>query len=111
MNDRKYLVRRDWIFNLESMNDRLWCIIYDARDGELTFPVTIANTECKDEHDIQTLIDECGELEIKAKRGRVTSKEYGRIKSIVEWRVMVRYMKCLESGMDERRAGECFNDL
>ena len=111
MNERKYFIKRDWIFNLESMHDRLWCIIFDIRDGKIDLPFIIAGNTINNEYDVHSLINECEELEWIAKRGKVTSKEYGRIKSIVEYRVMVRYTNCLNAGMSEKQAGQCFNDL
>ena len=108
---RKYRVKTDWIFNLESMNDKLWCIIYDIEDGKIQLPIEIAGTKINDEDDVYALKEECNELEWIAKSGKVTGKEYGRIKQIVEWRVMARYCRCLESGMSEKDAGMCFSDL
>ena len=114
-NERKYFVKQDWIFNLESMHDKLWCVIFDMRDAEVegndVSPVTIAGRTCKDEFDVQEVLDECEELAWIAKSRKVTSREYGRIKQIVEWRVNARYMKCLANGMNERDAGKCFEDL
>ena len=109
--ERKYRVKGSWIFNLESMQDKLWCIIYDTREGEIQFPVTICGKECKDESDIWELKDEASELEWIAKTRKVTSKEYGRIKKLVEWRVSVRYAVCMASGMSESDAGKCWEDM
>ena len=109
--ERKYFVKSGWIFNLESMDDRLMCLIYDAEEGNLTFPVEIAGTVCRDEDDIYALKEECNRLEWTAKSGKVTGKEYGRIKEIVTWRVSARYARCLASGMSERDAGLCFEDM
>jgi len=108
---RKYFVKQSWIFNLESMHDHLWCIIYDWEDGKVNFPIEIAGKTINDVDEIQELLDECCELEWAAKCRKVTGKEYGRIKAIVEYRVMARYVRCLNSGMEERFAGECFADM
>lgn len=108
---RKYYVKQSWIFNLESMHDRVWCMIDDIREGKLTCPFDVAGKTINDEDDLMELLNEAGELEWRAKSGKVTGKEYGRIKKIVEWRVMARYATCLASGMDERRAGVCFEDM
>jgi len=108
---RKYWVKREWIFNLESMNDKLWCIIYDMREGIITSPVEIAGRICRDEDDVQEIIDEADKLEWIAKSGKVTGKEYGRIKQIAEWRALQRYCTCLANGMSERDAGMCFADM
>lgn len=109
--ERKYLVKESWIFNLESMHDRIWCIIYDVRDKVITLPVEVAGRIMKDEDDLQNLLEECYELEWIAKSRRVTGKEYGRIKEIVNYRVMARYARCMASGMRESDAGACFEDL
>lgn len=108
---KNYSVKSGWIFNLESMHDKLWCIIYDARNGEVQFPLTIANRECKDEDDIMELIEEAGNLEWIAKSRKVTSKEYGRIKEMVEWRISQRYLVCMANGMSEKQAGQCWEDM
>ena len=111
MDERKYRVKGEWIFNLEAMHDKLYCILYDIEDHILSFPITIAGTECKDEDDIQELIEEASRLEYIAKSRKVTSREYGRIKAMVEWRVFQRYTRCLASGMNEQEAGQCFQDM
>ena len=110
-DDRKYWVKESWIFNLESMHDKLWCIVYDIRDNKIKLPITVADKVIKSEDDIWELLNEAEDLEWKAKSGTVTGKQYGRIKAIVEWRVGVRYTTCLEAGMSEAKAGRCFEDM
>ena len=110
-DEKKYFVKGSWIFNLEAMHDKLWCLIYDAREGKLQFPVVIADRKCNSEDDIYDVLDEASRLECAAKSGRVTGKQYGRIKAIVEWRVGVRYTTCMAAGMSEREAGMCFADM
>jgi len=109
--ERKYRVKGSWIFNLESMSDHIWCIIYDAEEGKIRFPISVAGKLIKDEDGLYELKDECFELEWAAKSRKVTGREYGRIKAIVEYRVMARYTRCLNSGMSESMAGECFADM
>lgn len=109
--ERKYFVKGSWIFNLESIHDKVHCIIYDVRDGKITLPITIANKNIEDESDLWDLLDEASRLEYIAKSRKVTSREYGRIKALVTWRVEVRYATCMSAGMDERVAGGCFADL
>lgn len=108
---RKYLVKMSWIFNIESMSDHLHCKIYDVEDGKLQLPIVVAETECNSIEDIEALIEEAYELEWKAKCGRVTGKEYGRIREFVNYRVYARYETCIANGMDESRAGMCFSDI
>lgn len=110
-DERKYLIKESWIFNLESMHDKLYCVIYDIQDGKLQLPVSICGKKIESEEDVMDLIDEAGNLEWIAKSRRVTGKEYGRIKELVTWRVEQRYATCMANGMDERDAGECFDDL
>lgn len=111
-NERKYRIKEGWIFNLEAMHDKLWCIGNDLDEGNIKGPISFLGGTYEDSSDIQKLIDECSELEWAAKGRKVTSKEYGRIKEIVEWRVMQRYSTCLTSGnMTESAAGQCFEDL
>ena len=109
--ERKYRVKEGWIFNLEAMHDKLHCIGYDLDDGTIKGPITILGYTIADSDDIQPLIDECSDLEWAAKSRKVTGKEYGRIKEIAEWRVNQRYATCLANGMDEAKAGACFEDL
>ena len=111
MAARKYFIKEDWIFNLESTHEKLKCIEIDLDEGTKNFPFEIAGTEIRDYDDLYNLIEECDNLEWTAKSGPVTSKEYGRIKQIVEWRVGARYMACLNNGMSEADAGKCFSDL
>ena len=108
---RKYRVKESWVFNLESMHDKLYCIKYDLDDEKTNFPLTIAGTEITDYNDLYRLIEECETLELAAKSRKITASEYGRIKEVVNWRVTQRYLRCLANGMAEREAGECFHDL
>lgn len=108
---RKYWIKQSWIFNLESMQDKLACIGYDIEDGKLQFPLEIIGRQIKDFDELDAFREECGELEWRAKSGKVTGKEFGRIKAIVNWRVNVRYAVCLAHGMSEAEAGRCFAEM
>ena len=108
--EKKYPVKESWIFNLESMHDKCFCLMYDIRDGKIETPFTVAGKTINDEGDLYDLIDEAGALCSKAWRG-VTGKEYGRIKEIVSWRVQARYNACMANGMNEADAGRCFEDM
>lgn len=110
-NEKKYWVKGGWIFNLESIHDKAYCILYDIQEHKIQLPIEIAGKIINSEGDIFDLIDEAGNLEWKAKAGKVTGKEYGRIKALVEWRIYQRYARCMASGMDERTAAGCFEDL
>lgn len=109
--ERKYFVKSSWIFNLESMSDHVHCIIYDAEDGKFEFPIEVAGKMMKSIEDLEDLLEECHKLEWIAKSRKVTGKEYGRIKAIVNYRVYARYARCIASGVDESRAGACFADI
>lgn len=108
--DKKYRIKEGWIFNLESMNDKLWNVIYDIRDGKIKLPIEICGKQINYEDDVQKLMEEAETLEWAAKSGPVSSKEHGRVEELVNWRVTQRYIKCLEV-MEERDAGRCFDDL
>lgn len=109
-DERKYFVKESWLFNLESMHDKIWCLIYDVRENRIALPFEVAGKTINDEGDLSELMDEAAELQYKA-HGRVTGKEYGRIKEIVAWRVNARYGACLAAGMDEATAGRCYEDM
>lgn len=110
-DERKYFIKESWIFNLEAMHDKLWCLIYDIEDGKQPLPITICGKEINSEEDVMELLDEAERYESIAKSRKVTGKEFGRIKELVTWRVEQRYAACMANGMDERDAGECFDDL
>lgn len=109
--ERKYWIKEGWIFNLEAMHDKLACIGFDIEEGKLQFPLEIANRKIKNWDDLDKLIEEALNLESIAKSRKVTGKEFGRIKEMVNWRVEQRYMTCLASGMEESDAAGCFEDL
>ena len=110
-SEKKYRVKESWIFNLESMYDKLSCVLLDIQDGEITLPIEICGSKIESEEDVEALIEEASKLELVAKSRKVTSKEYGRIEQLVNWRIMQRYARCLSNGMDEKDAGECFREL
>ena len=59
---------------------------------------------------IQVKIDEVENLLEKMHFGRVTRKEWERIQEIVKERQMMRYITCLNNGMDESTAAGAFDD-
>ena len=109
-NERKYFIKESWLFNLESMHDKAWCLIYDMRENKIICPFEVAGKTINDEADMFDLMHEIDELTGMA-RHRVTGKEYGRIREVVAWRVNARYAACMASGMDEADAGKCFEDI
>lgn len=109
-DERKYYIKESWMFNLESMHDKIWCLIYDVRENRIALPFEVAGETINDEGDLIDLMNEAEELLYKA-HGRVTGEEYGRIREIVGWRVDARYAACMAAGMDEADAGRCFEDM
>lgn len=110
-DERKYFVKEGWVFNLESMHDKLFCIGIDIDECRIQTPIDILGYKIEDSSDLQPLMDECSDLEWAAKSRKVTGKEYGRIKDIVAWRAEQRYFTCLASGMEEQKAAGAFEDL
>lgn len=109
---KRYPVKESYIFNLESMHDKIWCLIYDVRENKIVLPFEVAGRKINDEEDLQMLLDESELLASAAKSSKgVTGKEYGRIKEIVAWRVNARYNICMAAGMSEAEAGRCFEDM
>ena len=109
-NERRYYVKGSWLFNLESMHDKIWCLSYDIDEHRIELPFMVAGKVINGTGDLWELMDEVDELSFKA-RGKVTGTEYGRIKEIVAWRINARYTTCLDAGMDEADAGRCFEDM
>ena len=105
--ERKYYVKGNWIFNLESMHDKIWCMIYDIQEGKCDH-VTILGKDMGIS-ELYDFMNECDDLAWKA-QGKVTSKEYGRIKAISDARNMIRYATCLANGASEEEAGNAFFD-
>lgn len=109
-NERKYMVKESWLFNLESMHDKVWCLIYDVRDNKIVLPFEVAGKTINGEDDLFDLMREVEDL-TGAAHHKVTGKEYGRIREVVCWRVNARYTTCMASGMSEADAGLCFEDM
>lgn len=105
--ERKYFVKMNYRFNLDSMREHVWCILYDMRDG-LYDKVNLMG-ETMDENRVEEFLEEIEDLESKM-FGKVTGKEYGRIKAISDERNMIRYCRCVASGMNEDEAALAFFD-
>lgn len=106
MDERKYFVKAAYLTNLDTMITKLHCYKYDMQDGEIE-NVEIMG-EIYDINSIYDIIEECQQLLLKANSGKVTGKEYGRIKQISDYRDMMRYSTCIEKGMDESNAAYAF---
>ena len=107
MEERKYYVKENYRFNLDSMHDHVWCCIYDIQDGKCK-TVNLMGEEM-DEARLYEFKEELEDLSSKASY-KVTGKEYGRIKAIADERNLIRYATCLNSGMSEEEAGLAFFD-
>ena len=106
MEERKYWVKASYRTNLDSFITKCHCIRYDMEDGEYDEIELLGK-----KYDIETiydLIDECQHLLGIANCGRVTGKEYGRIKRISEFRDCQRYATCIANGMSEDKASYAF---
>lgn len=106
-NERKYYVKENYRFNLDSMHDHVWCCIYDIQDG-LCKTVNLMGEEMNEDR-LYEFLEELEEL-MSVAHGKVTGKEYGRIKAISDERNMIRYATCISKGMSERDASYAFFD-
>ena len=106
MEERKYFVKAAYRTNLDTMITKLECFDYDMRDGE--YETVEVMGKVYDVVTIDELINECRDLLSKANFGKVTGREYGRIKEISDARDMMRYCTCLAKGMDESKAANAF---
>ena len=107
MEQRKYYVKMNYRFNLDSMHDHIWCAIYDIEDG-VCEKVHLMGEEM-DLDRLYEFLEEVSDLQSKA-FGKVTGKEYGRIKAISDERNMIRYATCRAHGMNESDAQYAFFD-
>lgn len=90
------------------MYTHVWCCIYDIEDGKCE-TVNLMGKEM-DITRLEEFREEVSDLLGKAMYGKVTGKEYGRIKDICAERNLIRYATCLASGMSEDRAAYAFFD-
>ena len=108
MESRKYYVKHNYRFNLDSMRTSMLCIRDDMRDGVIDGPVEVMGKQMT-EAAVDAFIAEIEDLIYKA-YGPVTGKEYGRIKAISDARNAMRYAKCIAAGMSENDAALAFFD-
>lgn len=104
---KKYFVKHNYRFNLDSMLTHVMNIIDDIRDGE--YETVELMGEKMDEDRLEEFKEEIEDLMTKA-YGPVCGKDYGRIKSISDARNMIRYATCMSKGMSERDAASAFFD-
>ena len=106
---KTYYCNSSMKFNLDSMITLVQNLKYDFESGELTGEVEVCGKTI-DAVSVYDLLEELYDLHGKALFGKVTGKEYGRIKEIQGERQMIRYAKCIAAGMSERDAGYAFTD-
>lgn len=104
---KKYYVKQNYRFNLDSMLVRVMNLIDDIRGGE--FETVELMGETMDVWRLEDFKEEIEDLIAKA-YGQVCGKDYGRIKAISEARNAIRYSACKANGMSEADAGYCFFD-
>lgn len=104
---KKYYVKHNYRFNLDSMLTHVINLIDDIRDGE--FETVELMGEIMDCDRLEEFKEEVEDLLCKAYYP-VCSKDYGRIKAISDERNMIRYVTCKAKGMDESDASSCFFD-
>lgn len=107
MQPKKYFVKMNYRFNLDSMRIHVMNLIDDIRDGN--FKTVELMGETMDEYRLKAFKDEIEDLMSKMYYP-VCGKDYGRIKAISDERNMIRYITCTTKGMDESDAGSCFFD-
>lgn len=104
---KKYFVKMNYRFNLDSMRTHVLNLIDDIRDGK--FETVELMGETMDEDRLEEFKDELEDLSWKAYYP-VCGKDYGRIKAISDERNMIRYATCIENGMNENDASFAFFD-
>ena len=104
---KKYFVKMNYRFNLDSMRTHVLNLIDDIRDGK--FETVELMGETMDEDRLEEFKDEIEDLMAKMYYP-VCGKDYGRIKAISDERNMIRYATCMAKGMSESDAGYCFFD-
>lgn len=102
---RKYYVKSGMRFNLDSMSTSLSLKIYEMQDGEYD-TVWIMGKKL-DLDGVEALKDEVDDLLMKANFGKVTGREYGRIKEISEERDAWRLARNIEAGTPDEYLGYC----
>lgn len=107
MQAKKYFVKMNYRFNLDSMRIHVMNLIDDCRDGIIQTVALMGET--MDEDRLIEFKDEIEDLMSKMYYP-VCGKDYGRIKAISDERNMIRYATCMARGMNESDAGSCFFD-
>lgn len=107
MQPKKYFVKMNYRFNLDSMRIHVMNLIDDCRDGK--FKTIELMGETMDEDRLIEFKDEIEDLMSKMYYP-VCGKDYGRIKAISDERNMIRYTTCIAKGANENDAALAFFD-
>lgn len=107
MQAKKYFVKMNYRFNLDSMHTHVLNLIDDIRDGKLETVELMGET--MDEDRLEEFKDELEDLMSKMYYP-VCGKDYGRIKAISDERNMIRYTTCIAKGANENDAALAFFD-
>ena len=108
---RYWISNENWIFNLESMHDKLFAIGEELDDGTISGPVEILGHVADSSYDLEALKEECSDFLSAAKSRPLSEEEYERAREIVHWRATSRYLTCMAAGMSEHDAGQEFNGI
>lgn len=106
-----FINKESWIFNLTAAYEKLRELEYRADDGEIQFPITVADTVLSSSSDLYNMRIECENLLTAAHTRPVTAEEYKRISQLVHWRAEQRYFTCLANSLAEEEAGQEFAEL
>ena len=102
---KKYPVKMNYRFNLDSMRTYVLNLIDDMRDGTIKSVELMGETMNEDR--LEEFKQEIEDLIYKAWYP-VTGKDYGRIKAISDARNMIRYCTCISKGMSDSDASLAF---
>lgn len=108
MTTKRYPVKMNYRFNLDSMRVYVMNLIDDMRDGAIKGSVELMGKQM-DIDDLENFKKELEDLIGKAWYP-VCGKDYGRIKEISDARNMIRYATCMSKGMSESDAALAFFD-
>lgn len=108
MTTKKYPVKMNYRFNLDSMYTHVENLIYDMEDGTIKGSVELMGKQM-DIDDLENFKKELEDL-IGKSWYPVCGKDYGRIKEISDARNTIRYATCMSKGMNESNAALAFFD-
>ena len=93
----KTRVGENIVFNMDSMHDKLFCIMYDIEEGKISVPFTLLDVEITCADDVYELVEECDKWSSVIRSRALGSDEFARVMDIVNWR---EYQRSLASGKE-----------